>query len=118
MLWCCEFEIEYWCRELENTFRKDLLDNALDIMYKKIDRWLLEGEFEKVDKVLTIFGDKKDFLKTYNICGVGLLTITYLALDKLKEREKFFNIMFSIFEELEGKDEARQILIGLDNDNK
>lgn len=76
-------ELEF-CSELKKKLLVDP-DDALVFIYVGIDKLLRDGDFNKVDKILTACAAEPFSTMEF----LALLSITYSAKDKLKHRSEF-----------------------------
>ena len=96
---------------LENINKSE--DSAMDFLYDTIDEILIEKEFEVVDNYILEFIEKCSNFTLY----VGLLTITYIRREKLKNIEKLQMKAIEIGQTIMSLEDTLSTMHGLINDN-
>lgn len=73
-------------RGLEKRVAQGRVDNALDVLYDRVDDLLLEGAFNTCNALLACV----DVERSDETLLLGILTITHAARERLPRRAEFF----------------------------
>jgi len=99
-----------WIENIYNNINKSLIDNAIDILFKNMNDYFCNGEFEIADEALNII----DINKLDSNLVIGVLSITFAARNHLKNRDAFYkNAVRYYLKRKESKDRIRRLLVGL-----
>lgn len=97
-----------WLGELYSMVKDEKSDDALDLLFEKVDDLLVEGRMEQCDRLLKKIDEKR--LDTSLL--VGVLSITLPAKTSLKERPSFFERAKTRLQEL-APGRSERLLSGL-----
>lgn len=87
----------------------------LDLVYDRVDDWLLEKRFEKADEIFELLQEELfDQALSCLALTVGFLTVTNGAQEHLQKREEFVSQLQNALIEREGKERADALLSGLE----
>lgn len=75
-----------WLHEVRNLAQHDQLEEAMDILFRTLNRWLKQGNFQACDEIL----DKVSPEWLHLSLALGILSLTRPASKYLKYRSKFY----------------------------
>lgn len=85
-------------------------DHAIDVIFEYVNSLLVQREFKSCDELLA----EVNIEKIPPVLMVSFLTITAAAKPKLKNRDRFFKLVWGMVARQRGQDAADRLLDGLD----
>jgi hypothetical protein len=76
-----------WLHDVRHLAQQDQLEEAMDILFRTLNRWLKQGNFQACDEILEKVSPEWLHLSL----SLGILSLTRPASKYLKHRSKFYS---------------------------
>jgi hypothetical protein len=103
-------EISAFLDTVYDFAKREKEDDAIDVIFQYMNNLLVEGQFNACDRIL----GEVDIARIPPVLMVSFLTITAAAKTKLKNRERFLNVVRRVVARERGEKAAGRLLDGLD----